>query len=107
MCVPTHADYVAISTQRSIHATNLSTSIRASGEPKSVRLSLALLRCAGHVLTEGNSVLNDDKLTMLVILRMNRKFMEFMRKHYNHLTTNYFGKTIIGAGGDSEEPDAN
>ena len=32
---------------------------------------------------------------MLVILRMNRNFMEFMREHYNHLTKDHFGKTII------------
>ena len=32
---------------------------------------------------------------MLVILRMNRDFMQFMRTHYNHLTKDHFGKTVI------------
>ena len=38
------------------------------------------MRCAGHVLMEGNSHLNDKELEMIVILQMNRKFMEFMRR---------------------------
>ena len=32
---------------------------------------------------------------MLVILRMNRDFMQFMREQYNHLTKDHFGKTIV------------
>ena len=32
---------------------------------------------------------------MLVILRMNRDFMEYMREHYNHLTNDHFGKTVV------------
>ena len=30
---------------------------------------------------------------MLVILRMNRDFMKFMREHYNYLTKQTFGRT--------------
>ena len=30
-----------------------------------------VLRCAGHVLTEGNTLLSDEELEMIVILRMN------------------------------------
>ena len=47
------------------------------------------------MLTEGNTLLSDEELEMLVILRMNRKFMEFMRKHYNHLTKDQFDRTIV------------
>ena len=54
-----------------------------------------VLRCAGHVLTEGNTLLLDDELEMLVILRMNRDFMQFMRKHHNHLTKDHFGFTVV------------
>ena len=32
---------------------------------------------------------------MLVILRMNREFMEYMREHYNHLTKDQFGHTVV------------
>ena len=59
--------------------------------------SAGRLRCAGHVLTEGNSLLNDKELEMIVVLRMNRKFMEFMRKEYPELTKSLveqrFGRT--------------
>ena len=41
-----------------------------------------MLRCAGHVLTEGNTLLGDEELEMLVVLRMNRNFMRFMREKY-------------------------
>ena len=56
-----------------------------------------VLRCAGHVLTEGNTLLADDELEMLVVLRMNYKFMRFMRKHYNHLTKDSFGQSVVKA----------
>ena len=52
------------------------------------------------MLTEGNTLLGDEELEMLVILRMNRKFMEFMRKHYNHLTKDHFGYTVVKAGAE-------
>ena len=58
-----------------------------------------VLRCAGHVLTEGNTLLSDEELEMLVILRMNRTFMEFMRTHYNELTKDHFQRTVV-----DEEP---
>ena len=51
------------------------------------------------VLTEGNT-----ELEMLVILRMNREFMQFMRKNYSHLTKETFGRTVVDdtdAPGDS------
>ena len=52
-----------------------------------------------HVMSDGNSLLLDDELEMLVILRMNRKFMEFMRKHYPDLTKSlaqqHFGCTVV------------
>ena len=58
-----------------------------------------VLRCAGHVLTEGNTLLSDSKVEKLVILRMNRDFMVHMRKHYRHLIKNtltrQFGMSIV------------
>jgi hypothetical protein len=38
--------------------------------------------CANLVLTDGNSLLSPDEISMLVTLRMNRKYMKFM--HENH-----------------------
>ena len=58
-----------------------------------------VLRCAGHVLTEGNTLLSDVKLEKLVILRMNKKYMQFMRNNYKHLIKDklqqQFGMSII------------
>ena len=54
-----------------------------------------VLRCAGHVLSKGNTLLDEEELEMLVILRMNRDFMEFMREHYNHLSHQDFKMTVV------------
>ena len=41
---------------------------------------------------------------MLVVLRMNRKFMEFMRTHYSHkIPKPTFGRTVIDPDGQEEE----
>ena len=57
-----------------------------------------VLRCAGHVLTEGNTLLGDEELEMLVILRMNREFMCFMRDRYGSVAKQEFGKTVLKGG---------
>ena len=38
--------------------------------------------CANLVLTEGNTWLSDEEMEMLVMLRMNKRFIAFMRKYY-------------------------
>ena len=47
---------------------------------------------------------------MLVILRMNREFMEFMREHYADLITKlakqHFGCTVVDPEEDQLEPAA-
>ena len=60
---------------------------------------------------DGNTLLSDEHVEMLRVLRMNRKFMEFMREHYGHLIKDqHFGKTIIDTddvdGEDVEMADA-
>ena len=55
-----------------------------------------VLSCANNVLTEGNTLLNNAELEMLVILSMNRGFMKFMREHYSHLITEqHVGRTVV------------
>eukprot|EP00978_Attheya_sp_CCMP212_P044040 scaffold298500_cov80-Attheya_sp.AAC.1 len=47
-------------------------------------------------LTNGNSLLSDEEINMLVVLRMNRKkFMAFMRSHFNHISHQTFKQTIL------------
>ena len=49
------------------------------------------------ILTDGNSLLSDDEIDMLVTLRMNASFMTSMRTHYaGHLVAcEQFGMTVI------------
>jgi hypothetical protein len=43
------------------------------------------LSCANLVVTDGNTILHDEEVKMMVVLRMNVDFMEFMRDNYAHL----------------------
>ena len=42
------------------------------------------------MLTEGNTHLSDGKMELLVMLRMNKSFMEFMRTHYPRVASEKF-----------------
>ena len=59
-----------------------------------------VLRGAGHVLSEGNTLLDNEELEMLVVLRMNRDFMKFMRKHYKKELKEAFGRTVVHSESD-------
>ena len=53
-----------------------------------------VLRCAQAMFSrKATHVLSDYELEMLVVLRMNRKLMHFMREHYNELTQDHFRRT--------------
>ena len=54
------------------------------------------------MLTEGNSLLSDEEIEMLVVLRMNRTFMEYMRANYYHLTSDHFGHTVVNPAAPKE-----
>ena len=51
-------------------------------------------RCAKDVLTEGNSLLSHAEINMVVLLKMNGKFMEHMRKNYSQMSKQSFNLTI-------------
>ena len=40
------------------------------------------MSCANLVVDEGNTILLDEEVTMMTVLRMNVEFMEFMRENY-------------------------
>lgn len=44
------------------------------------------------ISTDRNVVLNDDELEMLVILKMNKDFIKFMRNNYAHEIKKTFGQ---------------
>lgn len=47
------------------------------------------------VCAEGNSLLSEEEVTMLVVLRMNRSFMKHMREHYGKYVREAFGMTVV------------
>jgi hypothetical protein len=54
-----------------------------------------VLSCANNVVTKGNTLLSDEEVEMLVVLRMNRDFMTFMREHYGEEAKQMFGQTVV------------
>ena len=50
---------------------------------------------AKDVMSDAHTLMNDEDLEMMVVLRMNRKFMEYMRTHFSHLTKQQFGMTMV------------
>jgi hypothetical protein len=57
------------------------------------------------IMTDANTLLDDEEVGMLVLLRMNESFMRFMRENYHAQVTNLqqFGRTVVEDG--SEEDD--
>ena len=43
--------------------------------------------CAGEVVDERNSLLSVDEIDKVTVLRMNKEFMEFMRREYPEVAT--------------------
>ena len=58
-----------------------------------------VLSVANLVVTDGNTVLKDSSVTKLTILRINRKFMEYMRANYNAASRQKFKTTIVDVKG--------
>ena len=54
-----------------------------------------ILSCANNVITNGNTLLSDEELEMLVVLRMNREFMQFMRANYATEAKQVFNQTVV------------
>ena len=47
--------------------------------------------CANQVVTEGNTLLSDKEIEMVLMLCMNESFIRFMRKEYPHVAKEQFG----------------
>ena len=54
-----------------------------------------VLSCANNVLHCGNTLLSDEEVEMVTVLRMNRDFMEFMRAHYGNVVRQQFKMTCV------------
>ena len=47
------------------------------------------------ILTKGNTLLAEEEINMSTVLRMNRRFMEFMRKYHPDAANQRFKMTVI------------
>ena len=47
------------------------------------------------ILTKGNTLLAEEEINMCTVLRMNRSFMEFMRKYHPDAAKHWFKLTVI------------
>jgi len=61
--------------------------------------------CANQVLTLGNTLLGDGEMEQLVMCRMNRDFMVFMRKNYPQVADEKFEFGILKAEVNEEKED--
>ena len=59
--------------------------------------------CTNQVVTLGNTLLGDGEMEKLMMCRMNRDFIVFMRKHYPHVTNEQFEFGTILTVEDNEE----
>jgi len=53
-----------------------------------------ILSEANDVCHEGNTLLDTEKINMLVVLRMNREFIHYMREIYPNLSCQNFNGTL-------------
>lgn len=54
-----------------------------------------VISAANLIMDEGNTALSDDELEMMVILRIDREFMKFMRSKYAHVQHETFKCTVL------------
>ena len=54
-----------------------------------------MLSAAGLVMTDGNTLLKEEEMKKLTLLKMNEEFMKFMRKHHNHVPKQQFMRTVV------------
>ena len=86
----------------------LASSLTSSSTPRTASMTASLaralnaesiceriLRAAGLVLDDGNTMLADATLEKLTLLRIKRGCREGMREHYNHLSHQDFKMTVV------------
>jgi hypothetical protein len=55
-----------------------------------------VLSCAKNVMPDGRTLLSSDELEMIVMLRMNKGFMQHMRETYPGIAKEKFGRVVVG-----------
>ena len=59
-----------------------------------------MISVGNDMSTEGNTLISDDDIDMLVVLRINSELMEFMRSKYSKLSRQKFNVTIVRSDGE-------
>ena len=73
------------------------------GSPHSSSFCERVMSEGNLSVTKGNTRLDSSEVEMLVVLRMNRDFMNFMRTHYADVPRQHFKMTIITPHENAEE----
>ena len=60
---------------------------------------------ANKTVTKGNTLLSGAEVNMLVVLRMNRRFMVHMREHHPEVPQQYFHMTVLGMADNKDDSD--
>ena len=60
---------------------------------------------ANQVVTKGNSTLAPDEIDMLVTLRTNRRFMNYMREHHPQAAEQHLRMTVVKSTDNAESSD--
>ena len=48
------------------------------------------------MVTDGNTLLSQEEIEMVCVLRMNREFMKFMRERFNYIAgQDLYGMTLV------------
>mmetsp|Transcript_27525 Transcript_27525/g.33424 ORF Transcript_27525/g.33424 Transcript_27525/m.33424 type:complete len:151 (+) Transcript_27525:51-503(+) len=55
-----------------------------------------VISVANLILTEGNTLLDDDELEMMTILRINREFMRYMRANHPRVAKQQHERSLCG-----------
>ena len=50
---------------------------------------------ANQVVIKEITLLSDEEVSMLVVLRMNRRFMAYMREHHPEVSQQHFHMTVL------------
>ena len=72
-----------------------SSSPRQIGDLYAESFCERILSCANDVCSEDNTGLGCEEINMLVVLRMNREFMEFMRLNYASASAQLHNMTLV------------
>ena len=59
-----------------------------------------------QVVTKGSTLLSDAEVNMLVVLRMNRRFMAYMRKHHPDVSKQHFQMTVLSMADNKDKSDS-